>query len=118
MIGFTQFGSLNKTGQILSMLGNKQKIIGENLANADTPGYTRKELNFSDYLGSGVSTLESKMNAKFGTSSLAGLNTTGETVNMTDEIVDMQKNSLMYNVAVRRMSSAITEMKTAINLGK
>lgn len=118
MIGFTQFGSLQKTGQILTMLGNKQKLIGQNLANADTPGYTRKELNFSDYLGSGANLLEEKMNAKFGKSSIAGLQETGQTVNMTDEIVDMQKNSLMYNVAVRRMASAITEMKSAINMGR
>ena len=118
MIEFNQFGSLQKTGQILSMLGNKQKIIGQNIANADTPGYTKKEMNFSDYLGSGVSVLEGKMNNKFGSVSMAGLENTGETVNLADEMVDLQKNSLMYNIAVRRMSSAITEMKTAINLGK
>lgn len=118
MLGLSQFGSLNNTSQILTMLGNRQKLIGQNIANVDTPGYTKKELNFSDYLGSGANILEEKMNAKFGKSSIAGLQETGETVNLANEMVDLQKNSLMYNVAVRRMSSAITEMKTAINMGK
>ena len=118
MLGLSQYGSLNNTSHILTMLGNRQKLIGQNIANVDTPGYTKKELNFSDYLGSGANILEEKMNAKFGKSSIAGLQETGETVNLSNEMVDLQKNSLMYNVAVRRMSSAITEMKTAINMGK
>ena len=115
---FNQIGSLNRTGQILTMLGNKQKIIGENLANVDTPGYTRKELNFADYLNPSMNTLEKKVNAKFGSTSIAGVQSTGQSVNMADEIVDMQKNSMMYSLAVRRMSSAITEMKAAINMGR
>ena len=115
---FNQIESLNKTGQILSMLGTKQRLIGENLANVDTPGYTRKEMAFSDYISPGLNSLEKKINSKFGSSTLSQAQSTGQTVNMADEIVDMQKNSLMYSVAVRRMSSAITEMKSVINMGR
>jgi flagellar basal-body rod protein FlgB len=114
---FNQITSLSKTGQILTTLGRQQRIIGENIANVDTPGYTKKQLNFADFLSPGMNNLEKKMNEKFGTS-IAGVENTGETVNIADEIVDMQKNSLMYSVAVRRMSSAITEMKSVINLGR
>ena len=114
---FNQIGSLNRTGQILHMLGAKQRMIGENLANVDTPGYTRKVLNFSDYLNPGMNNLEKKINNKFGASP-SSTESTGATVNMADEIIEMQKNSLMYSMAVRRMSSAITEMKTVLNVGK
>lgn len=115
---FNQIGSLESTGKILSMLGNKQKIIGENLANVDTPGYTKKTMSFADYMSPDMNGLEKKINAKFGTPSIAGVSTTGQTVNMAEEIVDMQQNSMMYSLAVRRMSSAITEMKSAINMGR
>ena len=115
---FNQVGSLYQTGKILNMLGQKQKIIGENLANVDTPGYTKKTMNFADYMNPDMNGLEKKINAKFGTPSMTGVNNTGQTVNMAEEIVDMQQNAMLYSVATRRMSSAITEMKTVINMGR
>ncbi|MBR1754197.1 hypothetical protein IJ732_05105 [bacterium] len=115
---FNQIGSLEHAGKILNMLGAKQKIIGENLANVDTPGYTKKTMNFSDYLNPDMNGLEKKINAKFGKQSVTGIENTGQTVNMADEIIDMQQNSIMYSLASRRMTSAITEMKTAINMGR
>lgn len=115
---FNQIGSLERTGKILTMLGNKQKLIGENLANVDTPGYTKKTMSFGDYMNPDMNGLEKKINAKFGTVSTLDVQSTGQSVNMAEEIVDMQQNSLLYSVAVRRMSSAITEMKSVINLGR
>ena len=41
---FEKVHTLNTTGQILNMLGQKQKIIGQNMANVDTPGYTKKTI--------------------------------------------------------------------------
>ena len=37
---------------------------------------------------------------------------------MAEELAEIQKNSIMYTMATRRMSSIITEMKTVINVGK
>ena len=37
---------------------------------------------------------------------------------LSEELAEMQKNSLMYTMATRRMSNIITEMKTVINVGK
>ena len=114
---FDSLSSINNKSKILNLIGTRQRVIGENLANVDTPGYTRKEINFSEYLSDGANNLEKKMNAKFGGSPV-GTESTGETVNMADEIMEMQKNSLMYSIATRRMSSIITELKTAMNVGK
>ena len=49
---------------------------------------------------------------------LNGIQSTGKSVNMAEEIVEMQQNSLMYSIAVRRMSEIVTELKTAINVGR
>ena len=35
-----------------------------------------------------------------------------------DELTAMQKNSILYTMATRRMSNIITQMKTVINVGK
>jgi len=114
---FNNISSLNKTGNILNMLGNRQKVIGDNMANVDTPGYTRKEISFSECLSPAMNDLEKKLNKKFGISE-TGVQNTGQSVNMANEIVEMQKNSLMYSVAVRNMSSTITELRTVLNVGK
>ena len=39
-------------------------------------------------------------------------------INPADELTAMQKNSILYTMATRRMSNIITQMKTVINVGK
>ena len=43
--------------------------------------------------------------------------TRGE-IDIAEEFAEIQKNSLMYTMATRRMSNIITQMKTVINVGK
>ena len=44
---------------------------------------------------------------------------TGEqALDIAEELAELQKNSLMYTMATRRMSNIITQMKTVINVGK
>ena len=39
-------------------------------------------------------------------------------IDIAEELAEIQKNSLMYTMAARRMTNIITEMKTVINVGK
>lgn len=118
-MGFLNFNTISPAGNNLDLIAKKQKILGENLANADTPGYTRKDFNFAESLSmhTGASSLEGKLNDKFGTS-LASANDTGQQVNMANELMELQKNSLLYTMATRQMSSIITQMRTVVNVGK
>ena len=68
---FNRIHEINKTSQMISNLGTKHKLIGENIANVDTPGYTKKVMSFSDYMSVGANNLEKKINDKFGASSQA-----------------------------------------------
>ena len=43
--------------------------------------------------------------------------TSNEKVNAATELSEMQKNSILFAIATRRMSSIITEMKSVINIG-
>ena len=45
-------------------------------------------------------------------------NMVGFDIDMAEELAEIQKNSIMYTMATRRMSNIITEMKTVINVGK
>lgn len=112
-----QIDSMNKTGAMLDLISKKQKIIGENLANLDTPGYTRKDMDFGQYLGDTTSPLETAMVAKFGSPPVFEQRS-NQPINPANELLELQKNSLLYTMATRRMSNIITEMRTVINVGK
>ena len=108
---------MNDASFMMDLIAKKQKAIGENLANIDTPGYARKDVDFGQYLGSMGSSLETKMAAKLGSSAIFE-EKSYEEINPANELMELQKNSLLYTMATRRMSSIITEMKTVINVGK
>lgn len=109
---------LNNTGSILNLIAKRQKVLGENISNMDTPGYVRKDVDFTQYMGSMDRSLETKLASKFGPAPFLDEKNGGEQVNPANELMEMQKNSLLYTMATRRMSSIITEMRTVINVGK
>lgn len=109
---------MKDASSMLGLIAKRQKALGENLANVDTPNYVRKDVDFSQQMNSiGGLSLETKFSSKFGPSPVEE-ERTGEQVNSANEIVELQKNSVLYSMATRQMSSVITQMKTAINVGK
>lgn len=117
-MNFNQIDPMGGTTDILNLIAKRQKYLGENLANVDTPGYLRKDVDFGQYLNSSVTgTLENKLSQKMGASP-AFDKQSGDPVNAANELMEIQKNAILYTMATRRMSSIITEMKTAINVGK
>ncbi len=114
---FTALDSMGKTNLMLDLISQKQRAIGSNIANVDTPGYVRRNIDFSQYLGSMNSPIETKLSTALGPSSVIE-DRQGQEIDIASELAEMQKNSLMYTMATRRMSNIITEMKTVINVGK
>jgi flagellar basal-body rod protein FlgB len=110
------YDSIDKTQLILNAISKKQQVIGANLANMNTPGYLRRDVSFSQLLSAANRPLETKLSTKLGSSNFV-TQTEGE-VNPTQELVEMQKNSLLYTIASRRVSSAITQLKTVSQVGK
>ncbi len=107
----------NKVSLMLDLISQRQRAIGSNIANIDTPGYVRRDIDFATYLGTMNSPLETKLSAKLGPSAIIE-DRHYEEINPADELIALQENSLMYSMATRRMSNIITEMKTVINVGK
>lgn len=115
---FKSFNIMNDATNMLGLIAKRQQALGDNLANVDTPGYVRKDVDFSQHLNGSVGgDLESKMSSRFGSAPVFE-EREGEQVNSANEIVELQKNSVLYSMATRQMSSIITQMKTAINVGK
>ena len=114
---FTALDSMGKTSLMLDLISQKQRALGANVANVDTPGYVRRDIDFSQYLGSMNSPIETKLSTALGPSGVIE-DRRGQEIDIAQELAEMQKNSLMYTMATRRMSNIITEMKTVINVGK
>lgn len=112
-----QVNSIAKTLNALDLIAERQKVLSSNLANMDTPNYRRKDLSFSQYLAGTGSSLETALAAKMGPSPVNVETSTDTRVNPATELTEMQKNSLLYTVAARRMTSAITQMRSVLNLG-
>lgn len=114
---FTPLGTTGKLNLMLDLIAQKQRALSSNIANVDTPNYVRKDIDFQKYLGSMNSPLETKLSQTLGPSAVLE-ERENEKIVIADELNAMQQNSLMYTIATRRMSSIITQMKTAINVGK
>ena len=61
---FTALDSMGKTGLMLDLISQRQRALGSNVANVDTPGYVRRDIDFSQYLGSMNSPLETKLSSE------------------------------------------------------
>ena len=114
---FTSLDHMGKVGLMMDLISQRQVALGSKLANMDTPGYVRRDIDFSQYLGSMNSPIETKLSTALGPSGVIEDRREKE-IDIAEELAEMQKNSLMYTMATRRMSNIITEMKTVLNVGK
>ena len=114
---YTSFDPLNNANLMMDLISQRQRALGSNIANVDTPGYVRRDIDFSQYLGSMNSPLETKLSMAVGPSGILEDRRSQE-IDIAEELAEIQKNSLMYTMATRRMTNIITQMKTVINVGK
>ncbi|HCB11897.1 MAG TPA: hypothetical protein DEO94_07205 [Cyanobacteria bacterium UBA11991] len=114
---YTPLDSMGKVSLMMDLIAQKQRALGSNIANVDTPGYIRQDIDFGQYLSTMNSPLETQLSEKLGPSAVA-TQRDEEPVNAPNELLKIQENAILYSMATRRMSNIITEMKTVINVGK
>ena len=114
---YTSLDAMGKTNLMMDLISQRQRAIGSNIANVDTPGYVRRDIDFSAYLGSMNSPLETQLSTKLGPSGILEERQRQE-IDIAEELTEMQKNALLYSMATKRMSNIINQMKTVVNVGK
>lgn len=113
---YTPQDSFGRINLMMDLIAQRQSALSANVANMDTPGYVRKDISFGQYLGSVSSPLETELSTKLGPSAVIQDREEGP-INAARELTEMQRNSILYTVATRNMSTLVNEMKTAINVG-
>ena len=94
-----------------------QRVLASNIANAETPGYKEKELDFKkemDKAASGPAQFE--VTDKASSDGIAAVD--GNTVGMEDQVVKMTENTLMFNSLIQMINKKFSMLRYAINEGR
>ena len=113
---YSHLNPIQKSQLYLDLIAARQEAVSGNIANMDTPNYVRKDVEFSQYLNTVNSGLETKLSQRLGPSGI--METQEKMLSAEDELALMQKNSILYAMAAKQMTSAINEIKTVINVGQ
>src|SRR5580692_880790 len=104
----------NALEKYMDLLSTRQKLIVSNIANADTPGYKTRDLDFQsqfqNLLQGGQATAVE----------VGGLKTTndGNNVSLDREARLLSENALRFNIATQLMKSQFSQLKSGMDEGK
>lgn len=104
----------------------RNDVLANNIANADTPGYKRKDVQFETYLTDAVAGTDS-LDATVATMDLNQLNATtyteqaglsyradGNNVDISTENVELAKNQLKYYTLMNSINQEFSRLKSAL----
>ncbi len=97
----------------MDLLSARQKLVASNIANADTPGYRTRDVDFQqEFLASAGLAPEVR--------EVDGLRTKndGNNVNLDREARLLSENALRFNVAAQLLRSELRQVRSAIQEGK
>ena len=124
--------SIDFQGQALSLRAERQRLIASNIANADTPGYVARDLNFAQALQAATGGLAAS--STLATSSAGHIGSTGSaraeanlvyatpsqtnldrnTVDMDRERASFADNAVHYEATLRFINGGVRTMLSAI----
>lgn len=126
MILSNAYNYVNVLGKAADASWTRNDILANNIANADTPGYRRKDVQFETYLANlvaGTDTLDETV----ASIDLNELNCTtytdqanlsyrydGNNVDMNTESVELAKNQLKYYTLMNSMTQEFSRLKAAM----
>ena len=97
----------------MTLVSARQKVVASNIANADTPGYKTKDIDFQSELNSAIGQVSPVA------SEVSGLRVRndGNNVNLDRETRLLAENDMRFSIASQFMRSQIKGIKAAIDGG-
>jgi flagellar basal-body rod protein FlgB len=106
----------------------RQHVLADNIANATTPGYTRKTLDFEDNLRQAMESSTSDPSARIAAIEhtiieqrddiAAPRRADGNNVDMEREMVEIAKNSGQYERSAQLLMMKLRGLKSAVRSGR
>lgn len=113
--------SINLLGKMLDVSAIKHKVIANNIANINTPGYKKMEVSFAEQLEKVIKDTSTNKYDTFQPKvvvSKEGTNETarndGNNVDMDKEVSSLMKNTLSYNIYTQLLAKKMELVKSAI----
>ena len=102
----------------MDLLSTRQKLVASNIANAGTPGYKTKDIDFAGEFASSLG--ESSPGWMPVVKEVDGLKTKndGNNVSIDREARLLSENAIRFNIATQLMKGQIKALKSAIDDGK
>jgi flagellar basal-body rod protein FlgB len=114
--------SIDQFGSMLNNIAQQQKIISNNVSNAQTPGYIREKVDFKSVMGQLDNPFQTALGQKMGSNADKLIVSTGDPedqgVDLAQEMLDMQKVFLNYSIVSRRATSVFNNLRRATQIGK
>lgn len=123
-------------GAAVNLRQVRNNVISSNIANAETPGYQAKKVDFEEALGRALnvegrpqpagmepghfpvaSGALSRVRADVYENPDAAINNDGNTVELEKEMASLAENSIMYKAAIQLINKKMATLKYAVNEG-
>lgn len=126
MIGSNAFNYINVLNKAASASWKRNEVITNNLANIDTPGYKRKDVQFQPYLQSALLG-DGSLDARVARADLKSLDATvytdhsslsyrldGNNVDIDTEEAMLAENQIRYNALLESMTQEFSRIKAVL----
>nr|WP_255633118.1 flagellar basal body protein [Demequina sp. TTPB684] len=97
----------------LDSLSLRQRVIADNVANVQTPGFQARRVQFEQALSSAVGDGSGRVQAKVLTS-LEPTRENGNNVNLDTEVLSNIDTNLRFQLATRAMDGKFSAIRTAL----
>jgi flagellar basal-body rod protein FlgB len=101
----------------LNGLAARQRVIANNVANVETPGFIAGRVSFEDSLRSAIAGGDAAATSVATTRSADPVNQNGNNVSLDNEVVSLTDTDLRYQLMVQAMNQKFGLLRTAIGGG-
>lgn len=123
--------TMHQLEQSMNYAASKNRVIGNNIANVDTPNYKAKEVVFKNTLNDAMKELQLKQtkenhigkdlrNEPFSVKTTRNTyyNHNGNNVDIDKEMAELGKNQIYYRALVDRVNGKFNTLNTVLRGGK
>jgi flagellar basal-body rod protein FlgB len=112
---------IDSTGSVLytalNGLAARQRVIANNVANVETPGFIAGRVSFEDSLRSAIAAGDAGETAVSTRASADPVNVNGNNVSLDNEVVSLTETDLAYQLMVQALNQKFGLLRTAIGTG-
>jgi flagellar basal-body rod protein FlgB len=101
----------------LNGLSARQRVIANNVANVETPGFIAGRVSFEDSLREAIEGGDAGAASVTTRSSAAPVNLNGNNVSLDTEVVALTETDLAYQLMIQALNSKFGLVRTAIGRG-